>query len=76
MLGKTNSRLTLSVIPHCLRLCEDADTPLKSNVFRAAELGVKGGDGEVAGAADTTESGDIDLPSPVEQRDPPDMSSA
>ena len=62
--------------PHCLRLWEDAAPPLKSNIAFAAELGVKGGEGENGGAADTTESGDIDLPSPVEQRDPPDMSSA
>ena len=62
--------------PHCLRLWEDAAPPLKSNIAFAAELGVKGGEGEDGGAADTTESGDIDLPSPVEQRDPPDMSSA
>ena len=62
--------------PHCLRLCEDDSPPLKSNIFFAADPGVKGGEGEVAGAADTTESGDIDLPSPVDERDPPDISSA
>lgn len=66
----------LSVTPHCLLLGEDTAPPLKSNIFFTAELGVKGGEGEVAGAADTTESGDIDLPSPVEERDLPDMSSA
>lgn len=68
--------LTLSVTPHCLLLGEDAAPPLKSNIFFTAELGVKRGEGVVAGAADTTESGDIDLPSPVEERDLSDMSSA
>lgn len=66
---------TLSVTPHCLRLWEDAAPPLKSNIAFAAELGVNGGEGEDGSAADTTESGDIDLPSPVEERDPPDKSS-
>jgi len=68
--------LTLSVTPHCLRLCGEAAPPLKSNILLAAELGVKGGEGELAGAADTTESGDISLPSAVEDRDPPELSSA
>ena len=61
--------------PHCLRLWEDAAPPLKSNIAFAAELGVNGGEGEDGSAADTTESGDIDLLSPVEERDPPDKSS-
>ena len=67
--------LTLSVTPHCLLLCEGNVPSLKSNVFIAAEFGVDGGEGEAGGAADTAESGDIDLPSPVEQREPPDTSS-
>ena len=49
---------------------------MKSNTFFAAELGVKGGDGEAAVVMETTESGDIGLPSAVEDRDPPEMSSA
>lgn len=49
---------------------------MKSNIFLAAELGVNGGEGELAGAADTAESGDIGLPSAVEDRDPPELSSA
>ena len=68
--------LTLSVTPHCLRLCGEAAPPLKSNILLAADLGVKGGEGELAGTADTTESGDIGLPSAVEDRDPPELSSA
>ena len=68
--------LTLSVTPHCLRLCGEAAPPLKSNIFLAEELGVKGGEGESAGAPDTTESGDIGLPSAVDDREPPELSSA
>lgn len=68
--------LTLSVTPHCLLLCEDVAPPLKSNVFFAAEFGVKGGEGEAAGAVETADSGEIGLLSAVEQRDLPDVSSA
>lgn len=73
--SETRNTLTLSVTPHCLLLCEGNAPSLKSNVFVAAEFGVNGGEGEAGGAADTVDSGDIDLPSPVEQRERPDMSS-